>query len=108
MLTLGQRSRVSAFRAAARGLRLPERLTVSAWAAKHRRLSAKSSALPGPWRPDRIPFLNGIMYALDPRHPAKQVTFAKSAQVGGSECGLNWRGWIIDQRPGPALVMMPT
>ena len=108
MLTLEQRSKVSALRAAARGLRIAARLGVADWAAKHRRLSAKSSAMPGPWLPSRIPYLNAIMDALDPRHPAKQVTFCKSAQTGGSECGLNWIGWVIDQAPGPMLVLMPT
>jgi phage terminase large subunit GpA-like protein len=107
-LTLQERSRISALRAASRGLRIPERLTPSAWAAKHRRLSSRASAIPGPWNPDRIPFLNAIMDALDPQHPARQVTFAKSSQVGGSEAGLNWLGWVVDQAPGPMLVLMPT
>lgn len=108
MLTLRQRSRKAVGAAYARGLRIAPRLSVSAWPVQHRRLSAKSSAIPGPWNGERIPYLNGIMDALDPRHPAKQVTFAKSAQTGGSECGLNWLGWIVDQEPGPALVLMPT
>ena len=108
MLRIDERSRFAALEAAARALRIPERLSVSAWAARYRRLSAKSSALPGPWDPTRIPFLNAIMDALGPEHPAKQVTFAKSSQVGGSECGLNWLGSIIHQSPGPVLVLLPT
>lgn len=108
MLSLQQRSQVAALRAFARGLRVPERISPSRWAAERRRLSAKSSALPGKWDPGRIPFLNAIMDALDSRHPAKQVSFCKSAQTGGSECGLNWIGWVIDVAPGPMLVLMPT
>lgn len=108
MLGLEQRSQIAALRAFARGLRIPERLSPSRWAAERRRLSAKSSALPGRWDPRRIPYLNAIMDALDTRHPARQVTFCKSAQTGGSECGLNWIGWAIDIAPGPMLVLMPT
>lgn len=108
MRTVAERSRVAALGAAARALRIPERLPVSQWAAKYRRLSAKSSAIPGPWLPERIPFLNAIMDALGPEHPAKQVTFAKASQVGGSECALNWLGSIIHQSPGPVLVLLPT
>lgn len=48
------------------------------------------------------------MDALGSRHPARLVTFCKSAQTGGSECGLNWIGQIIDVEPGPMLVLMPT
>lgn len=107
-LTLAQRSQVSALRAMARGLRVPPWLSPATWAAERRRLSAKSSAMPGKWDPSRIPFLNAIMDALGSRHPARLVTFCKSAQTGGSECGLNWIGQVIDVEPGPMLVLMPT
>ena len=32
----------------------------------------------------------------------------KSAQVGGNEAGNNWVGYIIDQAPGPVLVVQHT
>lgn len=81
---------------------------VADWAQENRRLSGKSAAEPGPWRNERIPFLRGVMDALDDRHPAQIVVFEKSAQVGGSECGLNWVGWTIDQSPAPMLALLPT
>lgn len=32
----------------------------------------------------------------------------KGAQIGGTEAGNNWVGYIIDQAPGPMLVVQPT
>ncbi|WP_349966913.1 phage terminase large subunit family protein [Wolbachia endosymbiont of Armadillidium arcangelii] len=32
----------------------------------------------------------------------------KGAQIGGTEAGNNWIGYIIDQTPGPMLVVQPT
>lgn len=108
MLSMTDRAEQAARGSAARGLRVRAPLGVADWAAKHRRLSGKSAAEPGPWNNDRIPFLRGIMDALDDRHPARVVVFEKSSQVGGSECGLNWIGWTMDQSPAPLLALMPT
>lgn len=83
-------------------------LSVSEWAARYRTLVGKSAAEPGRWRNERIPFLAAIMDALDPHHPAPQVVFVKSSQVGGSECALNWIGRTVHQAPGSFLVLFPT
>ena len=56
---------------------------------------------PGPWRTSRVPFLGEIMDVLSPDHPSHRVVFVKSAQVGGTEVGLNWMGWIIDTQRAP-------
>lgn len=91
-----------------RAIRPPPQLTVSEWADKHRRLSRKAASEPGPWRSARIPFLREIMDVLSIHHPAKEVIFVKSTQVGGTEVGLNWLGYVIDHEPGPALAVLPT
>lgn len=83
-------------------------LPISEWAARFRVLTGKSAAEPGRWRNERIPYLSAIMDALDPRHPAPLVVFAKSSQVGGSECGLNWIGRTVHQAPGSFLALFPT
>lgn len=83
-------------------------LKPSEWAARYRQLVGKSSAEPGPWRNDRIPFLAGVMDALDPSHPAPIVTFCASSQVGKSECGLNWIGSRIMEAPASILALFPT
>lgn len=97
-----------AYRAAARGLRPRERLSVSDWAGRYRRLSSKSAAEPGPWRNERIPYLRAIMDALDAGHPAPLVVFMGSSQVAKSECGLNWIGKTIHWTPGSFLALFPS
>lgn len=40
--------------------------------------------------------------------PVKRVVFMKAARIGGSEAGNNWLGYIIDNAPGPAMLVEPT
>lgn len=46
---------------AMRQLQPPENLTVSEWAEKYRMLDSKTSAMPGPWRNEKTPYLKEIM-----------------------------------------------
>jgi phage terminase large subunit GpA-like protein len=85
----------------------PERLTVSEWAEKYRRLSPESSAEAGPWRNSRTPYLTEIMNAFtDPK--INRLTLVAASQVGKSEIELNIIGYIIDQDPGSILYIQPT
>lgn len=104
----GQDGYVLALEAASRGFRPRKPLSIALWAARYRRLSGKAAAEPGPWRNERIPFLAGVMDALDDSHPAPLVVFVKSSQVGGSECGLNWVGWSIQMKPASMLALFPS
>jgi phage terminase large subunit GpA-like protein len=97
-----------ALRAFERGWRPKQRLTVSEWADANRMLSEVGSAAPGPWRTSRTPFLREIMDQLSEHSPAKLVPFMKSSQVGGTEVGSNWLGYIMAHAKGPAAVLMPT
>ena len=54
-------------------------LLVSEWADRHRMLSSRGSAEPGPWRTARTPYLRDIMDALSALHPARRVVFMKGA-----------------------------
>ncbi len=90
------------------GLKPDPNFTVSSWADKHRYLSSISSSEPGLWRTDRTPYLKEIMDCLSPSHPCEKVVFMKGAQVGGTECGNNWMGFIIHHAPGPMLIVNPT
>ena len=83
-------------------------LTISQWADKYRKLSQRASAEPGPWRTDRTPYLREIMDCLSPSSPVERVVFMKGAQIGGTECGNNWIGYIIHQAPGPMMAIQPT
>lgn len=95
---------VSAWRAA---LRPPEKLTVSEWADKERRLSPEASAEPGQWLTSRAEFQRGIMDAIaDPA--IKEIVVMKSAQVGWTEILCNVVGYIIDRDPSPTLMLQPT
>ena len=85
----------------------PPDLTVSSWADRSRFLSPESSAEPGQWSTDRAPYLKGVMDALTDAF-TEEVIFKKSAQVGGSETVLNFIGYIMDQDPGPILLIQPT
>jgi phage terminase large subunit GpA-like protein len=94
--------------AAADGARPDPLLTVSEWADQYRTLSQRASAEPGPWRTERTPYLGAIMDCLSPSSPVETVVLQKGAQVGGTECGNNWIGYVIHQAPGPMLAVQPT
>ncbi len=107
-LDLGFDGAEDILRAWRRGVRPDADLTVSAWADQHRWLSSRASAEPGRYRTARTPYLREIMDALSPGHPAQRVTFMKAAQVGATEAGNNWIGFVIHHAPGPMLAVLPT
>lgn len=85
-----------------------DRLTVSAWADRHRFLSSKQSGERGKWRTDRNPILREIQDSLSVFSPVREVVVMKSSQVGVTEATVNWLGYIIDNAPAPTMVLMPT
>lgn len=82
-------------------------LTVSAWSDVHRILPS-TSAEPGRWRTARAPYLREIMDTLSTGSKFERVVFMKGAQIGGTEVGLNWLGYIVHHAPGLALLVMPS
>jgi phage terminase large subunit GpA-like protein len=90
------------------GLRPEQPLTVSEWADKHRRLSSKASAEPGPWRTNRTPYLKEPMDCLSTTSTVQRVVMMFAAQTGKTECGSNWLGYVIAHAPGPMLLVQPT
>src|SRR5580658_1053070 len=93
---------------AAAGARPDPLLTISQWADKYRTLSQRASAEPGQWRTERTPYLKEIMDCLSPSSPIERVVFMKAGQIGGTECGNNWIGYVIHQAPGPMMAIQPT
>ncbi|WP_328515053.1 phage terminase large subunit family protein [Ralstonia pseudosolanacearum] len=83
-------------------------LTVSEWSDRHRMLSSKASAEPGRWRTSRTPYLRAIMDCLSPTSPIERVVFMKAAQLGATEMGSNWIGYVIHHAPGPMMAVWPT
>lgn len=90
------------------GLRPDPLLTVSEWADQYRMLSPKSASEPGKWRTHRTPYLKEIMDCLSVSSPVQRVVFMKGAQVGGTEAGNNWIGYVIHMAPGPMMAVSPT
>ena len=91
-----------------KGLAPDSYMSVSAWADKYRVLSSKSASEPGHWRTSRTPYLKEIMDCLSPQSPVQKVVFMKGAQIGGTECGNNWLGYIMHKAPGPIMAVSPT
>jgi phage terminase large subunit GpA-like protein len=83
-------------------------LSVSEWSDRHRMLSSKASAEPGRWRTSRTPYLKAIMDCLSPTSAVERVVFMKAAQLGATEMGNNWIGYVIHHAPGPMMAVSPT
>lgn len=90
------------------GLRPDPRLTVSEWADRYRELSQQSSSEAWHWQTDRTPYFREVMDALSPSSPVETVVLQKGSQLGGTEAGNNWLGYVIHQAPGPMLYVQPT
>ena len=90
------------------GLKPIPRITVSEWADEYRYLAPESSAEPGRYRTDRTPYLRKIMDCLSVHEPYKEVFFEKGAQIGGTEAGTNFLGYIMHYAPAPVMFVQPT
>lgn len=84
------------------------RMSVSDWADNNRELTTAETSEPGPWKTSRVPFIREIQDALSTSSDVQRVVFMKSTQVAGTESGINWTGYVIDQSPGPMLVVEPS
>jgi phage terminase large subunit GpA-like protein len=84
-------------------------LTVTAWAEEARYVAPESSPRPGRWSTALVPYLREVMDCLSPcMEEVREVTFKKSAQVAGTEAGINLIGMIATRAPAPMLVVLPT
>lgn len=90
-----------------RAWQLPPRQTVSEWADANRIIAKGAGAEPGPWRTARNPILREIMDCLSDHSPVRLVDFMKSAQIGATEIGINWTGYVIDRGADSMIVAQP-
>lgn len=90
------------------GLKPVNRISVSEWADQYRYLAPVSSAEPGRYRTSRTPYLRKIMDCLSVREPYKKIIFMKAAQVGATEAGNNFIGYVIHICPAPTMMVQPT
>lgn len=88
--------------------KVPTRLTVTEWADAFRMLPSKGAAAPGKYRSSRTPYMREPMDALSVSSPVEEVVLMAAAQTGKSESGNNWAGYVIDNAPGPMLLVQPT
>jgi len=82
------------------------KMKVSDWADSYRVLSARTSAVSGQWKTELTPYLKEIMDSFN--NPlVEEITIMASTQVGKTESIFNMLGYVIDQDPGPALLVYP-
>jgi len=91
-----------------RGLTPQREISLADWGDAHRWLTSEASAEPGPYRIARMPYLRGIAEALSTHSSYQEVVVMKGAQLGLTELGNNWLGYLITEAPAPILMAMPT
>lgn len=89
------------------GLLPTNRITVSEHADLYRVLVSEGSAEPGPWKTSKVPYLKEVMDALSETSPVRELIVMKGAQLGFTEAGYNWLGYIIHENPGATMFVMP-
>jgi phage terminase large subunit GpA-like protein len=82
--------------------------TVSEWADRYRYLPKKGSAEPGRYRTSRTPYMKEIMDNLSIFSGIQETCVMKATQLGMTEGGNCWFGYIVDASPGPMLMVLPT
>jgi Bacteriophage tail assembly protein len=87
-------------------LRPRVRLPVSKWAEENRILPDTNS-ISGPWRNNITPYLVEIMDTFSDEDVEK-IVFVKPTQVGGTSAMENMLGSLIDQDPGPTMIVYPS
>lgn len=83
-------------------------LTVTQWAERHRILSGKDSAEPGPYRVARTPYAREPMDCLSASSHVEEVVLMWGAQTSKTTIGSNWIGYLADLNPGPVMIVQPT
>jgi len=91
-----------------RGMAPDPAMTIAEWADQHRHLAQRASAEPGRWSTARVPYMREIMEALSPTSDVERVVLQAGAQLAKTEVGLNFTAFVIDQAPGPMMLVQPT
>lgn len=99
------RCHTAAFR---RGLMMDPDESFPEWCDQHIVLPQGRHAESGPWRTARTPPLKEIMEELSPRSATPEVVVMKGAQLGLTQTGVHWCGYVMLRAPGPILFVEPT
>ncbi len=88
-------------------LEVPERLTVTQWADRYRRLSPKESPhAPGPWETGLVPYLRKPMDAFS-QPTVERITLVSATRMGKTELLKNCFCYTVDQMPINLLLVLP-
>ncbi|OAO02704.1 phage terminase large subunit family protein [Roseovarius indicus] len=102
-------ARPTVFSTLADALSPPRRLKIADLAEEKRVIAAESgSRYPGDWRNSRAPHMVEVMNALGPDDPCEDVVVVSSAQVAKTETAINFFLHIVDQDPGPTIIVLPS
>jgi len=94
--------------ALAHGLEPDPLESLADWSDQHIDLPIGLTAEGGRYRTDRTPYLREILDHLGPSSAVEEVVVVKGSQLGFTQAGINWIGYIIARVPGPVLVVEPT
>ena len=72
------------------------------------RVLPEGSAEPGPMKLSRTPYIREMLECVSPQSPVREIIFAKSAQVAGSEFLYSAIGYWIAENPATTLLVLPT
>lgn len=89
------------------GLRPEPPIDVAEWSGRHLYLDDTTSAEPGRYSADRTPYVREPMACLSVTNPIQRIVLMWGAQLGKSTTGNAWIGYVIDNSPGPMLVVQP-
>lgn len=86
----------------------PEKLTISQWAGKHRRVT-EIDAVPGPWRNDLVPHTVQIMDTIGQPH-VREVWICAVERAAKTQIMINTCLWTVDRsaQSGNIFWLMPT
>lgn len=83
-------------------------ITIDKYADEYRMLPKESSAEPGKYRSDRMPYLKEVMQWLSPQDSTQQVKIIKGTQIGATEVGNNVSLYYMDIVPAPQTMIFPS
>lgn len=86
----------------------PPPVDLERWAVENISFSERESPFPGRYNPAMFPYFTEILRALGPDDPCRTVSFAKSAQLGGTVLANVFTLGSIDVDPCDFLYVHPT
>ncbi len=90
------------------GAKPDPKMPIGEWGDTFRVLPSESSAEPGRYHIDRMPYLREIAWHLSPQSDSEKVSVMKGTQLGLTELANNMLFTYADLYPCPMLLVLPT